>query len=537
MNLFKLESIASPLLFSTILFCFMLFIGMAFLDQGSGFHWPSYIAMSLFYGIIFFAGLLSAKKETDSEGPENMILAGRSLPVSIALMTMTATWVGGGFINGTAEFVSEHGLAWAQAPWGYGLSLIFGGLFFAGKMRSLNYTTMLDPIEDRFGQPMAAILYMPALMGEMFWTAAVLTALGTTFGALLGIDSVTAILLSSFITILYTSLGGLKAVALTDVLQLVILIIGLWLTIPFLLPEGSTLKIVYAEYQVKFGSLAEFMPPSNAFSHPDWGLQTYVWWDSALLLICGGIPWHVYFQRVLSSQDAKTARNLSIGAGFLCMIAAIPAIIIGMIAANVDWVSLGLPEPESSSVILPHALKHLGPLPIATIGLGALAAAVMSSADSSILSASTLGTWNVYRPFFMKNNEQLVKIIKRFIWVVGLGATLIAIQVKSVYSLWFLCSDFVYCILFPQLLLALYDKKVTPLGSAAGFGVALFLRLGAGEPVLGIPSFLPYPLVQDGVSHFPYRTFAMLSSVFTIIVASRVFKNKSAIRELRGRKV
>ena len=43
---------------------------------------------------------------------------------------------------------------------------------------------MLDPIEDRFGQPMAAILYT-ALMGEMFWTAAVLTALGTTFGALL----------------------------------------------------------------------------------------------------------------------------------------------------------------------------------------------------------------------------------------------------------------------------------------------------------------------------------------------------------------
>ena len=157
---------------------------MAFLDQGSGFHWPSYIAMALFYGVIFFAGLLSAKSETKSEGPESMILAGRSLPVSIALMTMTATWVGGGFINGTAEFVAENGLAWAQAPWGYGLSLIFGGLFFAGKMRSLNYTTMLDPIEDRFGQPMAAILYLPALMGEMFWTAAVLTALGTTFGAL-----------------------------------------------------------------------------------------------------------------------------------------------------------------------------------------------------------------------------------------------------------------------------------------------------------------------------------------------------------------
>ena len=210
----------------------MLFIGMAFLD-GRWVSLASYIAMSL-YGNLF-AGLLSAKSETKSEGPESMILQGvlagkhclndhDGNGLAVALLTAPRICcrkrpcLGAGTMGLRAKFV-------------------FGGLFFAGKMRSLNYTTMLDPIEDRFGQPMAAILYLPALMGEMFWTAAVLTALGTTFGALLGIDSVTAILLSSFITILYTSLGGLKAVALTDVLQLVILIIGLCLRFLFYYPK------------------------------------------------------------------------------------------------------------------------------------------------------------------------------------------------------------------------------------------------------------------------------------------------------------
>ncbi|MCB1180196.1 MAG: sodium:solute symporter family protein [Leptospiraceae bacterium] len=529
MKISNIEKLVMPLLYSTILFSIIMAFGLFFVERNPSFHWPSYIAMAGFYGIMFFVGLISSDKKED-EKPENMILAGRSLPLGVALMTMTATWVGGGFINGTAESVATSGLVWAQAPWGYGLSLIFGGFFFASKMRKMNYTTMLDPIEDRFGNKMAAILYVPALMGEMFWTAAVLTALGTTFGALLGIDAVTSIIMSSFITILYTSLGGLKAVALTDVVQLIILILGLWLTIPFLLPGDQNLFGVYSSYKASLGGKADLLPPLNALSHPEWGVKVFLWWDSALLLIFGGIPWHVYFQRVLSAQNPKIARNLSIGAGFMCMIAAIPAIIIGMIAHNIDWAALGHPNPESSAVILPHTLKYIGPVSIATIGLGALAAAVMSSADSSILSASTLGTWNVYRPFFLKENSDLTKIIKRLIWAIGLGATLIAIQVKSVYSLWFLCSDFVYCILFPQLLLALYDKKVTPIGSAVGFGVALFLRMGAGEPVLGIPSFIPYPFVIDGVSYFPYRTLAMSCSVITIMVVSRLIKEKE--REL-----
>lgn len=82
-------------------------------------------------------------------------------------MIFSATWVGGGYINGTAEAVYTSGLVWCQAPFGYALSLVFGGIFFANKMRQQGYITMLDPLQDSFGERMGGLLFLPALCGEV----------------------------------------------------------------------------------------------------------------------------------------------------------------------------------------------------------------------------------------------------------------------------------------------------------------------------------------------------------------------------------
>ena len=82
-------------------------------------------------------------------------------------------------------------------------------------------------------------------------------------------------------------------------------------------------------------------------------------------------------------------------------------------------------------------------------------------------------------------------MVRRVIVIVSCGATIIALNVHGVYALWFLCSDFVYCILFPQLVCALYDRRANRVGALAGYGVSLILRLGAGEPLLGIPGLIP----------------------------------------------
>ena len=87
--------------------------------------WGGFIAMTVFYVLIFYVGA-KANQRSSNASTDEVMLAGRALPLWIAVLTMSATWVGGGFINGTAEAVAVSGLVWVQAPWGYALSLIVG---------------------------------------------------------------------------------------------------------------------------------------------------------------------------------------------------------------------------------------------------------------------------------------------------------------------------------------------------------------------------------------------------------------------------
>jgi high affinity choline transporter 7 len=489
-------------------------------------QWGGFIAMLVFYAIFYYIGAVTAGKRSGTL--EDTMVAGRSLPLWIAALTMTATWVGGGYIAGTAESVYSFGLAWAQAPWGYALSLIIGGIFFAPKMRRGEFMTMIDPIDIRFGKNTAGVLYLPALLGEVFWSAAILTALGTTFGTIIGLDFQSSIILSAAVAIAYTVVGGMYSVAYTDVIQVGLIIVGLFVVLPFAAGEVGGFGPAWEAYRAEMGSVAHLFPPLTGWDHPDWGAYYWNWWDFALLLIFGGIPWQVYFQRVLSAKDENTARWLSIAAGFLAMVAAIPAVMIGVIALNVDWASVGAPPLDNPALVLPYALRYLTPPVLGAIGLGAVAAAVMSSVDSSILSASSMGGWNVYRRMIrpQASDDQVKKVIQRLIVIVGVAATLMALNIQSVYELWFLCSDFVFVMLFPQLTCAMFYRYANRWGAIAGLWVAVILRFGGGEPALGLPMFLPYPWVEEGVSLFPFRTLAMVCSLVTILVVSYLSRHR-----------
>ncbi len=516
----------SPLFPTLILIGFLLAAG-AYLYFFTSYdvQWPGFFSMLVFYALIFYFGAYaSGLRKSDSVN--NVLLAGRQLPLFIAIFTMSATWIGGGFINGTAEYTynKDYGLIWVQAPWGYALSLMIGGLFFAKKMRNYGFKTMLDPLAQRYGKRMAAVLFIPALTGEIFWTAAILTALGSTFGVVLGMELQPAIVISALIAIAYTALGGLWAVALTDLVQLILLVIGLVLVLPYASEAVGGFGAAWDKYTLKFGAQATLLPSKEALGDYYW-----VWWDYALLLIFGGIPWQVYFQRVLSAKSAKTAVRLSIFAGVICILVAIPATMIGIIGSVADWQALGLPEPEDARTILPHVMRYLTPTIIGTIGLGAIAAAVMSSVDSSVLSAASMSAWNVYRPLFKPDvsSENLLKVIRKCIWIIGITATILALNIKSVYELWFLCSDFVFCLLFPALVCALFDSKANVWGAACGFAVAAILRFGGGDATLGIDVFINYPMTNGSEVLFPFRTFAMVSGLLTIIIVSRLTQKRS----------
>jgi high affinity choline transporter 7 len=505
----------------------LLAAGVGLHAYGQPVHWPGFLAMTFFYGLVFWLGAWAGSKGDDEEADaEDLMLAGRALPLWVSVFTMGATWVGGGYINGTAEYAYSSGLVWVQAPWGYALSLVVGGLVFARPMRRRGYTTMLDPFERRFGRRMAALCYLPALTGELFWTAAILTALGTTFGTVLGLGTTPAILLSAAVAVAYTALGGLWAVAFTDVLQMILLLVGLWLVVPQALEHSGGLSAAWAKYTAAKGGLSTMIPPWGGWRDPAWGGLWFQWWDSAMLLIFGGIPWHVYFQRVLSAKNENTAAGLSILAAGVCILAAVPAVLVGVAAFAAPWEAMDLAPPPDAARTLPWVVRYLtGPI-TATIGLGAVAAAVMSSVDSSILSASSMAAWNVYRPLVKPeaSSQELARCIQRFVWAAGGAATLLALKVQSVYDLWFLCSDFVYTVLFPQLVAVLFDKKANTPGAMAGFIVSVALRFGSGVPALGLSPWIPWPMPAElgGPANFPFRTATMVLALGTIVVVSRL---------------
>ena len=110
-------------------------------------------------------------------------------------------------------------------------------------MRKAEYITMLDPLQKKYGDIMGGILYIPALLGEAFWSASILAALGATLAVILGINMTLATIISALIAVTYTFFGGLYSVAYTDIVQLMCIAVGLFLTLPFALSHEHVANI------------------------------------------------------------------------------------------------------------------------------------------------------------------------------------------------------------------------------------------------------------------------------------------------------
>jgi high affinity choline transporter 7 len=464
-------------------------------------------------------------------GATAFMVAGRAMPLWLATFTMTATWVDGGYLLGTAEGTSRGGLAAGlQGGVCFGISLILGGLFFARRMRALEFHTLIDPFEARFGAGWAVVLALPAVLAEMFWSAELLVALGSTFGVMLNIDLVTAIVFSAIVVTLYTMAGGMWAVAYTDAFQLALVAIGLAVSLPFALDAVGGVASAWSAFAASRPDGVYPVPPVSAAG--TWTRQSIVgWWDVSIMLMLGGIPWNCYFQRVLSCRSAADARAHSILSGMMTIALTVPPLLMGLVAAVYAW------GPDASALLneqpahaLPLVFKELTPPFVGLLGLAAIIGAVTSSFSSSILSAGSMFSWNVCWRLINPGMSlrHMKRLMRMAIVTIGAGAVWMALEVQSVQALWFFTSDLVFVLLFPQLVFALFDAKANLIGSIAAFAVSLVLRIGGGEPLFGVPALIPYP------EWIPFKTTAALTGVILIPLVSRLTASISPPKPLRN---
>ncbi|XP_063809887.1 high affinity choline transporter 1 isoform X2 [Pseudophryne corroboree] len=350
---------------------------------------------------------------------------------------------------------------------------------------------------------------------------------GATISVIVDIDINISVVVSALIATFYTLVGGLYSVAYTDVVQLFCIFAGLTISVPFAMTHPAVADITLTAVEEVYKE-----PWLGSIRRED----VWSWLDSFMLLIMGGIPWQAYFQRVLSASSATYAQVLSILAAFGCLLMAVPSILIGAIGASTDWnhTEYGLPDPQTrneTDMILPIVLQYLCPPYISFFGLGAVSAAVMSSADSSILSASSMFARNIYQLSFRQNasEREIVWVMRITVFIFGAAATAMALLAKSVYGLWYLSSDLVYIVIFPQLLCVLFIKGTNTYGSVAGYVLGLFLRISGGEPYLHLQALICYGecyLDRNNIymQRFPFKTLSMLVSFTTNIAISYLAK-------------
>jgi high affinity choline transporter 7 len=501
-------------------------------------------AIITMYSAFLAAGWLAARKVKEGSAAE-MLVAGREMPVWLATFTMTATWVDGGYLLGTAEGAYKSSLASAlQGGLCFGISLILGGLFFAHRMRRLEFTTLIDPFEARFGKKWAAVLFLPAMMGEVFWGAELLVAIGSTLGVALRMPLATAILLSAAVVVAYTMVGGMWSVAYTDALQLGLVVLGLLVAMPFVFEAAGGLAAAWNGYTAaRSGSLLPPLQPDAVFT----SRQAIVnWWDVSVMLVFGGIPWNCYFQRVLSCQTPRKAQLHSLLAGVLTIGLTIPPLLLGMAAFRYAWPAELLAQLQAQPAeTLPMLFQYVAPPLVALLGFGAIIGAVTSSFSSSILSAASMLSWNCYQRLLRPDltPQQMKRMLRLAIVGLGAAAAVMALKVQSVQALWFFTSDLVFVLLFPQLVFALFDPKANRTGSIAAFSVSLVLRLGGGEPLFNLPPFIPYPELftadpskwyDGGTMLFPFKTLAAGAGLLLLPLVSRLTARWDPPRALRS---
>ncbi len=454
-------------------------------------------------------GLVAAKRVKSSA---DFAIAGRHLPLAMIVTTTFATWFGSETVLGIpAKFVNSGLNGVVEDPFGAGSCLILVGLFFAGKLYRMSLLTISDYYRERYGRSVEVICSIIIMVSYLGWVSAQVTALGLVFNLLSGgaISMPMGMVIGVVSVLAYTLFGGMWSVAITDFMQMIILVVGLSALAIFAGNQagGADKVIALAVSQDMF----KFLPEPN--------LKDILFFVAAAITIMfGSIPQQDVFQRVMSANSLNAATKGPIIGGICYILFAFVPMFLVVSALIIMPEKAAALIQEDPQKVLPTLVMEQMPFVMQVLFFGALLSAIKSCASATLLAPSVTFTENIWRQFFPHQGDKQALLAMRVTVLVFSGLVLgyaILMQGSSIYEMVSGAYQVTLVGAFIPLLFGLYWKKATTQG-------AIF------SIVLGLTAWLFFLMTPAG-EEFPAQLAGVLASLTGMLVGSlgpQALKNK-----------
>lgn len=423
-------------------------------------------------------GLYAARKVHSSA---DYVVAGRSLPLYITIATVFATWFGSETVLGISSTFLEEGLGGIVAdPFGAGMCLILVGLLFAKPLYRMKLLTISDFYKRKYGRPTELAVSIFICISYLGWISAQIVALGLVFNIVSdgAITQDWGMVLGIAIVLFYTFFGGMFSVAMTDFMQMTIILIGMMIVAIFVSDKVGGA-----------GNVIQHAIDANKFSgfFPDMTLTSILAFIAAWVTMgFGSIPQQDVFQRVMSAKDEKTAvRGSVLGGSFYIIFAFVP-IFLGYSAFLLDPDTTSSLMEEDSQRVLPSMILTHTPIWVQVMFFGALLSAIMSTASGTLLAPSVVFAENIVKGLLPHmTDKKLLHLIRGT--VVGFAGLVLVYAFNSERNIFSMVEDAYKVTLagaFVPLAAGVYWKRANTAGATLSiiFGVGTWLLMEKFSP-------------------------------------------------------
>ncbi|MCG8327139.1 MAG: sodium:solute symporter family protein [Chitinophagales bacterium] len=416
-------------------------------------------------GYLLLTLLIGWWASTKVHSTKDFVIAGRNLPLFIAACALFATWFGSETIMGASSEFVEHGLIGViEDPFGAALCLVLVGAFFARPLYRLNILTFNDFFKLRFGRKaelLSAVFMVPSYFG---WIAAQLVAMAVVLNVIAGLTILQGIALCTIVVVIYTYIGGMWAVSITDFIQTIMIVAGLlFLAIQLSNQVGGVEAVIASTPEGFF----KFLP------EPDF--QSIIYYIAAWITIgLGSIPQQDIFQRVMAARSATTAVRASYLSGAMYLTIGFLPLFIGLCGRML------YPELENgdTQMVIPFMVLEHSSMWLQIMFFGALLSAILSTTSGAILAPATVIGENLVRPYFKHMSDQrLLHVMRLSVVGVALCSAIMAAWRQDIYELVAQSSALSLVSLFIPLTAGLYWKKASNVGALAAIigGMAVWI--------------------------------------------------------------